>query len=416
MTFSNFGESFLKESGITTLMDDLNEGLKDPNAIMLGGGNPADIPQMSEYFSELIKKRANDTSLLESMKNYDGPQGKDYFIDALVSLFNTEYDWSLTKDNIVLTNGSQNAFFYLFNLFSGHYPDGTKKKIMLPLSPEYIGYADSCLEEDAFISYKPEIKELDNGFFKYYVDFDAINVDNSIGAICVSRPTNPTGNVLTDEEIDRLSDISKQNNIPLIIDNAYGLPFPNIIFEDVKLFWEENIILSMSLSKLGLPGSRCGIIIASEHIIKAISNINGVLSLTPGGVGGTLVADMINSQKLLPMSKDIIKPYYQNKSKFAVSLLKKYITTDKFKIHKPEGAIFLWLWFKDLPLSSNELYKRLKARGVLIIPSENFFIGLEDNEWKHTKECLRMNYIASEEDLKKGIKIIAEEIEKAYAE
>lgn len=416
MTFSNFGESFLKESGITTLMDDLNEGLKDPNAIMLGGGNPADIPQMSEYFDELIKKRANDKTMLQSMKNYDGPQGKDYFIDALVSLFNSEYGWSLTKENIVLTNGSQNAFFYLFNLFSGQFPDGTKKKILLPLSPEYIGYADSCLEEGSFISYKPEIRELDNGFFKYYVDFNALDVNENIGAICVSRPTNPTGNVLTDDELDKLSAIAKQNSIPLIIDNAYGLPFPNIIFEDVKLSWDENTILSMSVSKLGLPGARCGIIIASKEIIKAISNMNGVLNLSPGGIGGNLVADMIHTDTLLPLSKDVVKPYYQAKSQFAVSVLKKYITTDKFKIHKPEGAIFLWLWFKDLPIPSSELYQRLKARGVLIIPSENFFIGLEDSEWKHTKECLRMNYIAPEEDLEKGIRIIAEEIEKAYSE
>lgn len=34
----------------------------------------------------------------------------------------------------------------------------------------------------------------------------------------------------------------------------------------------------MSLSKLGLPGSRCGIIIANEKIITAITNMNGIIS------------------------------------------------------------------------------------------------------------------------------------------
>lgn len=41
----------------------------------------------------------------------------------------------------------------------------------------------------------------------------------------------------------------------------------------------------MSLSKLGLPGSRCGIIIANEKIITAISNMNGIISLAPAEWG-----------------------------------------------------------------------------------------------------------------------------------
>ena len=51
---------------------------------------------------------------------------------------------------------------------------------------------------------------------------------------------------------------------------------------------------------------------------------------------------------------------------------------------KPEGAIFLWLWFKDLPITTEQLYQRLKARGVLMVPGHNFFPGL-DKPWPHTQ-------------------------------
>ena len=44
MTFSLFGNKFTRHSGITRLMEDLNDGLRTPGAIMLGGGNPAQIP------------------------------------------------------------------------------------------------------------------------------------------------------------------------------------------------------------------------------------------------------------------------------------------------------------------------------------------------------------------------------------
>ena len=191
------------------------------------------------------------------------------------------------------------------------------------------------------------------------------------------------------------------------------MPFPDIIFEEVTPFWNDNTILCMSLSKLGLPGVRCGILIASEEITTAITNMTGVLSLAPGSVGPAIANKMIENGDLLRLSEEVIKPFYQRKSQHAIELLQSAIGDERFRIHKPEGAMFLWLWFKDLPITTMELYRRLKARGVLIVPGEYFFIGLND-DWRHGHECLRMNYVQSDEDMKRGIAVIAEEVKKAY--
>ncbi|EJG0692271.1 valine--pyruvate transaminase [Vibrio parahaemolyticus] len=413
MQFSKFGEKFNQYSGITQLMDDLNDGLRTPGAIMLGGGNPAAIPAMLDYFHQASEEMLASGELVAALTNYDGPQGKDVFVKALAQLFRETYGWDISEKNISLTNGSQSGFFYLFNLFAGKQPDGSHKKVLLPIAPEYIGYGDAGIDEDIFVSYHPEIELLDNGLFKYHVDFEKLTVDDSVAAICASRPTNPTGNVLTDEEVRKLDKLARENNIPLIIDNAYGLPFPNIIFEDVEPFWNENTILCMSLSKLGLPGVRCGIVIASEEITQALTNMNGIISLAPGSVGPALANHIIAKGDLLKLSSEVIKPFYKQKSQRAVELLQQAITDKRFRIHKPEGAIFLWLWFDELPITTMELYQRLKARGVLIVPGEYFFIGQKD-EWDHAHQCLRMNYVQDDEMMQKGIAIIAEEVEKAY--
>ncbi|HCG5918874.1 TPA: valine--pyruvate transaminase [Vibrio parahaemolyticus] len=413
MQFSKFGEKFNQYSGITQLMDDLNDGLRTPGAIMLGGGNPAAIPAMLDYFHQASEEMLASGELVAALTNYDGPQGKDVFVKALAQLFRETYGWDISEKNISLTNGSQSGFFYLFNLFAGQQPDGSHKKVLLPIAPEYIGYGDAGIDEDIFVSYHPEIELLDNGLFKYHVDFEQLTVDDSVAAICASRPTNPTGNVLTDEEVRKLDKLARENNIPLIIDNAYGLPFPNIIFEDVEPFWNENTILCMSLSKLGLPGVRCGIVIASEEITQALTNMNGIISLAPGSVGPALANHIIAKGDLLKLSSEVIKPFYKQKSQRAVELLQQAITDERFRIHKPEGAIFLWLWFDELPITTMELYQRLKARGVLIVPGEYFFIGQKD-EWDHAHQCLRMNYVQDDEMMQKGIAIIAEEVEKAY--
>ncbi|GAJ73436.1 LOW QUALITY PROTEIN: valine-pyruvate aminotransferase [Vibrio sp. JCM 18904] len=415
MQFSKFGEKFNQYSGITQLMDDLNDGLRTPGAIMLGGGNPAAIPAMLDYFHQASEEMlASGGELVAALANYDGPQGKDAFVKALAQLFRETYGWDISEKNISLTNGSQSGFFYLFNLLAGKQPDGSHKKVLLPIAPEYIGYGDAGIDEDIFISYHPEIELLDNGLFKYHVDFEQLTVDDSVAAICASRPTNQTGNVLTDEEVRKLDKLARENNIPLIIDNAYGLPFPNIIFEDVEPFWNENTILCMSLSKLGLPGVRCGIVIASEEITQALTNMNGIIS-APGSVGPALANHIIGKGDLLKLSSEVIKPFYKQKSQRAVELLQQAVTDERFRIHKPEGAIFLWLWFDELPITTMELYQRLKARGVLIVPGEYFFIGQQD-EWDHAHQCLRMNYVQDDEMMQKGIAIIAEEVEKAYRE
>ncbi|NDK98703.1 valine--pyruvate transaminase [Photorhabdus bodei] len=413
MIFSQFGNKFTQDAGITRLMNDLNQGLRTPGAIMLGGGNPAHIPEMDDYFQQLLTEMVASGQLTETLCNYDGPQGKDTLIRALAEMLREKLGWEIGTQNIALTNGSQSAFFYLFNLLAGRSEDGSTRKVLFPLAPEYIGYSDSGLDEGLFVANKPNIELLPEGQFKYRVDFDHLNITEDIGLICVSRPTNPTGNVITDEELQRLDYLAQQHQIPLLIDNAYGVPFPGIIFSEATPLWNPNTILCMSLSKLGLPGSRCGIIIANDKIINAVSNMNGIISLAPGGVGPAMALEMIRRNDLLRLSQDIIRPFYQQRVQDVIQIIRRYLPVELCLIHKPEGAIFLWLWFKNLPITTETLYQRLKKRGVLMVPGHYFFPGLEQ-DWPHAHECMRMNYVPDPESIAKGIAILAEEIEQAH--
>jgi len=415
MSFSVFGDKFTRHSGITRLMEDMGEGLRTPGTVMLGGGNPAQIPAMTDYFQQLLQQMQDEGKLTEALCNYDGPRGKTVLLDALAELLREHLGWQISPKNIALTNGSQSAFFYLFNLYAGRRADGSKKRVLFPLAPEYLGYADAGLDDDLFVSAKPNIELLPEGQFKYHVDFEHLTITEDTGLICVSRPTNPTGNVITDEELMKLDMLAQQHDIPLLIDNAYGVPFPGIIFSDARPLWNPNIILCMSLSKLGLPGSRCGIIIGDEKVISAIGNMNGIISLAPGSIGPAIANEMIKRGDLLRLSDEVIKPFYQQRVTETIAVIRRYLSEDRCLIHKPEGAIFLWLWFKDLPITTEVLYQRLKQRGVLMVPGHFFFPGLE-HEWPHTHQCMRMNYVPDSETIEKGINILAEEIERAHAE
>ena len=416
LQLSEFGEKFTRKSGILQLMDDLGNALSgDQDMIMMGGGNPSHIPEVEEAMRKrLARIGENDDEFRRLIGIYDPPQGEKAFIAALADLLNNEFGWRLEPENIALTNGSQNAFFLLFNMFGGKRSDGSHKKILLPLAPEYIGYADAGLSEDFFVARKPKIDFIGPNRFKYRVDFDGLKIGDDIGAICVSRPTNPTGNVLTDEEVARLDQMAQNAGIPLILDAAYGTPFPDIMFAGGTPVWNENIILSMSLSKLGLPAARTGIVIASKERISALSRINAILNLATGSFGAMMALDIVKSGEIIELSRNVVKPYYQKRAEEAVQLFDRALEGCDYHIHKPEGAIFLWVWFKGLPIHSQELYERLKARGVLVVPGHYFFPGIEDPEWAHVGECIRVTYSQEPEKVEKGIRIIGEEVKAAY--
>ena len=415
MTFSRFGERLTNGAGITQLMDDLGNALSGAqNVCMLGGGNPGQIPEIQRHLRTRMQALLDNGDEFERLVgNYDPPQGHLRCIEALAELLRRQFGWPLGPQNIAITNGSQAACFMLFNLLAGEFSNGPNRHILLPLAPEYIGYADQGLTDDFFVANQPSIEHFDQQMFKYHVNFDSLEVSPLAGAICVSRPTNPTGNVLSNEEVAKLSELAKTRKIPLIIDSAYGAPFPGIVFTPILPIWEEHIILCMSLSKLGLPGVRSGIVIASEEIICALSSINGILNLSTGGFGPALVLDLIESGEIITLSQRVIEPFYAHKVDQAVTLLRRELIGYDVHIHQPEGAIFLWLWCRNLPVSSAEFYEHLKRKGVLLISGHHFFPGI-DPGWQHQYECLRISYAQDTEMVHNGLRTIAAELRKVY--
>ena len=234
-------------------------------------------------------------------------------------------------------------------------------------------------------------------------------------AICVSRPTNPTGNVLTDEEVSRLAELAAEREIPLLVDNAYGEPFPGAVFESIAPVWNRQIVMTFSLSKLGLPGTRTGVVLADEEIAQRIRSMTGIVGLANNNVGQAIVEPMLASGQLLELAQQVIRPFYQAKSALAQELVAEHFGDDfPYLVHRSEGAFFLWLWFPKLPITSRELYARLKQRGVLIVPGEYFFYGLSDDDWPHQHQCIRLTYSQPEDVVAEGIRILADELRKLH--
>lgn len=418
MEKSLFGERLASGSGIEELMADLGRAMAGAHGPvrMLGGGNPAHIPEMQAIWRERMAEILADGPAFDRMMtNYDPPIGNARFLTALAALLRREFGWEVGPENLAITAGGQTAFFLLFNLLAGEFSDGRRKSILFPLVPEYIGYANQGLAPGMMRAVEPRIEILPGHRFKYHVDFERVQVDEGVAAICVSRPTNPSGNVLTNAEIQRLDGIARKAGVPLIIDNAYGTPFPGIVFREIDPIWNENIILTLSLSKLGLPNTRTGIVIARPEIIRAVASMTAIVGLANCSIGQTMVLPLIESGEILCLSREVVGPYYERKSRLAQEWIAEFFDDGlDYHVHVSEGALFLWLWFRGMKISAETLYGRLKERGVLIIPGHYFGVGAPA-DWSHGHECIRLSFAMDETSVREGIAILAEEVARGYA-
>ena len=110
----------------------------------------------------------------------------------------------------------------------------------------------------------------------------------------------------------------------------------------------------------------------------------------------------------------MIKPHYQRKAALLTAAFDREMPHDvPWYLHKAEGAIFAWLWLKDLPMTDWDVYRKIKQEHVIVVPGSPFFPGLNE-EWAHKQQCLRISLTASEEDLEAGAAAIARVVKRVY--
>ena len=415
---TKIGSQMSQLTGVRAIMKDIRETLRariGQELINLSAGNPLILPEVEQLWRDCTAELLSSREYGEVVCRYGDSQGYSPLIEAVASYFNKRYGLNLTESNILITPGSQTLYFYAANVFGGYTNDGNLKQIVLPLSPDYTGYGGVSLIPEALFAYKPTL-DIDSSAhrFKYRPDFSQLSINENTGCVLFSRPCNPTGNVVTDEEVGKIAALAAPLNVPVLIDSAYAPPFPALNYTEMTPAFGENILHCMSLSKAGLPGERVGIVIGNEEFIKPLECFQTNAAIHSSRYGQAIAALAINSGKLAHISETVIRPFYQKKFTVLESTLEAAMPKDlPWFLHRGEGAIFAWLWLQDLPMSDWDFYQQLKEVGVIIVPGNSFFPGLQD-EWEHKNQCFRVSLTGSDEEIKTGMQRLAKVAEEVY--
>jgi valine--pyruvate aminotransferase len=415
---TKIGAQMSNLTGVRAIMKDINETLRANQGQVLynlSAGNPLILPEVEQLWRDCTADLLASSEYGEVVCRYGSSQGYAPFISVMVKDFNQRYGLNLTERNILVTAGSQSIYFYAANAYGGYTDDGDLKQIVLPLSPDYTGYGGVTLCPEALIAYKPRL-DIDTAHhhFKYRPDFSQLSITENTGCVIFSRPCNPTGNVLTNEEVEKIAALAAPYNVPVLIDSAYAPPFPALNFTDMKPVFGENILHCMSLSKAGLPGERLGIAIGDEKLLQVLECFQTNAGIHSSRYGQAIAARAIESGALADIAENVIRPFYKNKFDVLESTLEAAMPKNlPWFLHRGEGAIFGWLWLQDLPMTDWEFYQELKKVGVIVVPGSSFFPGLKE-EWEHKHQCLRISLTGSDEEITIGMQRLAKVAEQVY--
>ena len=215
-------------------------------------GQP-DIETPKAYFEAV---RHFDLPVLE----YAPSPGMPVLIDAIRHYYD-KLDMHFDAGDILITNGGSEALQIAFNCILD---DGDEILIPEPFYPNYNTMVNTC---GAHIHPIPTCPE--EGY--HYADREKVEkeINEHTRAIMVTNPGNPTGVVLTPEEMRMMCDIAKEHNLFIIGDEAYrefvygGEPLQSMgEFADAA----DNVVVIDTVSKrFSACGARIGCILTRNH-------------------------------------------------------------------------------------------------------------------------------------------------------
>ena len=350
------------------------KNLKSDDNIFLAGGTADFLPVNYEI----------DSKYTEFLCKYEDTHGAKNLIETYMSK-ELKYDF-ISEKNVLPTSGSTSGIYAALSLVCN---ENDEVIIFMPCWSIYIKTCQD-LKLNVVKLFPNDINNI-----SYSIDEITKKITNKTKAILFASPINPTGNLM-DKEIKKcLLQISKENDIYLLVDETYyGMEYKekeSII--ELCDFKEDlnHMIIIRSLSKYYcMPGLRVGFLISSENNIENIHNILRNMYLSVSNLSQQIANSIINKLCDSNWHKDIC---LSNLNKF-LELSKKYSV---LQIIVPESAFFVCFKVakeENIYYSTKELYEQTKlvfrdcgefgleeySRMNLCIDKDKFKVALERME------------------------------------
>lgn len=324
-------------------------------------GNPS-VPSpdiVKETLTSLLTEK--DPAILHG---YTSAQGDLGVRKSIADYLNATYAAGVSEDLIYLTVGAAAALTISLNAVLA---DNANEEVIVfaPFFPEYKVFIEKAGGKLVAVPAKAP---------DFQIDFDAFEkaISPKTKAVIVNSPNNPTGVVLSEDTIRKLSEILEAaektygHSIYIIADEPYReLVYGSIEVPYLTKFYNDTLVCYSFSKSLSLPGERIGYVLVSPKATMASDVYAAILGA--GRALGFVCAPAL-FQYLIPscLGKTAdISVYEKNRT-----ILYENLTNNGYTCASPDGAFYLFV--KALEDDAYAFCERAKQYELLLVPSDDF--------------------------------------------
>ncbi len=372
-------------SGIRTMFD---LAAKHPEAVKLTVGEPDfDTP---EFIKEAAKK-----SLDKGETHYSPNAGIPELRSAIARKYE-KYNAGYTMNNVVVTVGSMEGLMLSMMLLLN---PGDEILVPDPCFPNYYGQA--CLVGAGVVPV-PTYEEYD---YRIQVADIEKAVTPRTRALLLNSPCNPTGAVLTKDDIFAIAEVVKKHDLWVLSDE----PYDSIIYDGAEPFSiaqvpevRNRVFVFNSFSKTyAMTGWRIGYILTPEAGYAAkLAQLQEAVASCVSTFSQAAAVEALKDESCV---QSMVKDYTRRRD----ILIDGLNTIPGFSCKKSAGSFYAFVNIKAFGKTSQEFAEELlENAGVVVVPGSAF--------GKMGEGYLRLVFANSDENLREAVRRISEYVKKAY--
>lgn len=340
------------------------------------------VGQPSTGAPERAMQALNDYAQ-QDILGYTPVSGLPLLKNRIAQHYQEDYGVTVDPERIFITFGASGAFILTF---LGLFDAGQKIALPLPCYPAYLhtmemmGLTPVLLPTKLENNYQPTIEDIENCGEKF-------------DAIVLTSPGNPTGSMMSPDELKTMIDYCHAHDIMVISDEIYhGITFDPNKKAETALAYSDHVLVMNSFSKYySAPGWRCGWMVLPEHVVGNIANVARNMYVSPNAPSQIVAAACFDC-------RDELNQHVQRYAANRDLLMRELPKAGFIDAPAPDGAFYYYAKVDGLQEDSLDFCKAMmEATGVVAAAGSDFdAIG--------GKHYVRFSYAGSTERMQEAVR------------
>lgn len=334
-------------------------------------------------------KKAAEASIANNHSHYAPSNGTPGLRKAAADFLAEKYGQKYDPSEILITNGVTES---IYDFLTAVLNPGDVVLVPTPIFPLYIGDA---------LSMGATVEQIDTSDDDFKLTPDKLQAaldkyGDRVKALVMNYPTNPTGVMYTQDELDALADVVRDKPIFVLADEIYSELNYDQPHASMEKTLHDQVVLMNGVSKAwAMTGYRIGVVAAPKPILDQIAKIHQAITTTEPTPMQDAAEEALADGKddALPMKKEFQKRR---------DVLYDGLTKLGFECVKPKGAFYIFAYiFAKIPAGlkqdDTKFIYDLAEKGRVAVVAGSFFA-------KGGEGYIRLSYATSMDNIKEGLK------------